>query len=556
MVDAPVEVAGSRGRLGRVRRPSGEPPPLPRHLERWDWIRLALSAGVIVVYVVLLKSQTSRLWLDKVDHELMEPIVDGRTKTLTSIARDLEDLASGWAIHILRWTAFALLVLSRRFRHLLVLIFALALTAFVANGLVDLFKRERPLGVEIIGSWNGYSHPSLPIVALASTLCGYALVIAPPGRIRRLTEIVCGLAISLAAVSRVYLGADHPSDVIFGTLLTVTLVALVFRLLAPEEAFPVAYRRGRTAHLDLDEARREGIRTGIWEQLGIGVEEIKPFGLAGSAGSTPMRLTTSGEPRVRLFAKLYASNHVRSDRWYKLGREILYGRLEDESSFSTVRRLVQYEDYVMRVMRDAEVPVVQTHGIVEITPEREYVLVTDFLEGGREIGDPDVEVDDQIIDEALSAVRAMWDGGVAHRDIKPSNVMVREGHATLIDVAFGQIRPSAWREAVDLANMMLVLALKTDAERVYRRACELFNPQEIAEAFAATKGITVPTQLRSAMRADERDLIQEFRDLAPPHPPIAIQRWTLRRLGLMTATLAVGLAFTGIVLANLFRVPA
>jgi len=33
-------------------------------------------------------------------------------------------------------------------------------------------------------------------------------------------------------------------------------------------------------------------------------------------------------------------NHVRADRWYKLGRTILYGTLEDEKAYSSVRRLV------------------------------------------------------------------------------------------------------------------------------------------------------------------------------------------------------------------------
>jgi len=31
-------------------------------------------------------------------------------------------------------------------------------------------------------------------------------------------------------------------------------------------------------------------------------------------------------------------SHVRADRWYKIGRTILYGRLEDEAPFQTVRR--------------------------------------------------------------------------------------------------------------------------------------------------------------------------------------------------------------------------
>ena len=81
----------------------------------------------------------------------------------------------------------------------------------------------------------------------------------------------------------------------------------------------------------------------------------------------------------------------------------------------------------------------------------------------------------------------------------------------MIDVAFAQVRPSPWRQAVDLANMMLVLAVRTDAERVYRRALRYFTPDEIAEAFAAARGIASPTQLRTVMKQDGRDLVAQFR---------------------------------------------
>ena len=54
-------------------------------------------------------------------------------------------------------------------------------------------------------------------------------------------------------------------------------------------------------------------------------------------------------------------------------------------------------------------------------------------------------------------------------------MLVRDGQLLLIDVAFAQVRPSPWREAVDLANMMLVLAVCTDAERVYARALPLLH---------------------------------------------------------------------------------
>jgi hypothetical protein len=44
------------------------------------------------------------------------------------------------------------------------------------------------------------------------------------------------------------------------------------------------------------------------------VEEVKPFGLAGSAGSTPLRIKVTGDPDSWLFGKLYAKTYLRSDR--------------------------------------------------------------------------------------------------------------------------------------------------------------------------------------------------------------------------------------------------
>ena len=296
------------------------------------------------------------------------------------------------------------------------------------------------------------------------------------------------------------------------------------------------YRRGRTAHVDVTGRRGAAIRQAVQDQLGLTVSEIRPVGLASSAGSTPLRLTVEGNPDPYLFAKLYTRGHVRADRWYKLWRSILYGVLEDEHPFSSVRQLTQYEDYALRLLRDAGVRTAAPHGIVEITPEREYLLVTEFFAGAVEIGEADV--DDGVIDQGLLLIRTLWDAGVAHRDIKPGNLMVGDGQLLLIDVFFCQVRPSPWRQAVDLGNMMLVLAVRSDPARVYRRALRYFTPDELAEAFAATRGVASPTQLRAFMKRDPRDLLGDFRALAPPRQPIGLQRWGTRRVVLAVAMLA------------------
>jgi hypothetical protein len=87
-----------------------------------------------------------------------------------------------------------------------------------------------------------------------------------------------------------------------------------------------------------------------------------------------------------------------------------------------------------------------------------------------------------------------------------------------------------------------VLATRSSCEQVYARARLQFNDDEIAEAFAATSGITMPSQLRKAMRDQGRDLHAEFLKLLPRwYPPVAIQRWSVRRVGLMAGVLLLAL---------------
>jgi serine/threonine protein kinase len=170
----------------------------------------------------------------------------------------------------------------------------------------------------------------------------------------------------------------------------------------------------------------------------------------------------------------------------------------------------------------------------------------EFFDGAVEITDADV--DERVIRSGLWVVRKLWDAGVAHRDIKPSNVLVRDDDVLLIDVAFAAVRPTPWRQAVDLANMLLTLALRSTPELVYEEATRVFAPEDIAEAFAATRSVTIPSQLRGLLKADGRDLPAAFRRLAPPRSPVRVQLWSARRIAVTLAAAAVvALASYGIV---------
>jgi tRNA A-37 threonylcarbamoyl transferase component Bud32 len=546
----PVGLPGLR-RTSRRRRPSGKPPPLPREygLSGRLW---TVAIVALIVFVVLLFTVPIGDWFDHGENRFLIWLSGIRTGWLTSVARFLAGIGAEWPNRIARWGVIVALVLFKRWRHLFVFISTVLVVTWLVAVMQQAVPRARPLGVRIIGSWHEFSFPSATVAAAAITLIGVLYTVLPAGNPRRVGKWVAWALLTLLVVANWYLAVDHPFDDLVAVVLGVALPLLAYRTFLPNSVFPVSFRKGRAAHLDLEGARGAAIHQALAEQLGLEVVDVKPFGLRGSGGSTPMRIKVAGDPDQVLFGKLYAKTHLRADRWYKLGRTILYGSLEDEKAYASVRRLVQYEDYVLRVVHDAGLPGARSFGFVEITPNAEYLLVTEFLEGSVEF--TDAEVDEAIVDEALLTIRRMWDAGVAHRDVKPANIMVQNGRVVLIDLAFGELRPSPWRQAVDLANMMIVLGLRTDPDLVYARAIEIFTPDELGEAFAATRSVTIPSQSRSMMRRQRKegnDILRRYRELAPPRQPIAIQRWSFQRIALTVGVLFGALILWALLLANL-----
>jgi tRNA A-37 threonylcarbamoyl transferase component Bud32/membrane-associated phospholipid phosphatase len=469
--------------------------------------------------------------------------------------------APGGSLNALLWGLLLALLALRRFRHLIVVVIVAQLVGFLTEGwLGAIAQRPRPFGVAIHAGWGGWALPSLQVTFFATALVMILYTLVPEGRWRNTGKWVATVLVALTALGRMALGADAPTDVLVGAAIGVTIPLLAFRRFIPSEVFPVSYRRGRAAHLDVGGARGAAIRRAVQDQLGVVVLDVEPFGQQFSASSTPLRLKVQGDPGATyLFGKLYAIGHLRADRWYKLGRELLYGRLEDEKPFNTVQRLVLHEDYALRLLRDRGLPVPKPVGSVELTPEREYLLVTEFLEGAKEISE--VEVDDTIIDDGLAIVRRLWEAGLAHRDIKPANLLVQGGHVRLIDTFLTEVHSSPWRQAVDLANMMLVLALRADPARVYQRALRQFTVEEITEAFAAKQGRAMPSQVRELLSdlrvARSVDLHAEFVRLLPTPPrPIRIQRWTARRVGLWAIVVALVAFFGSNIVGNIVNIEA
>jgi membrane-associated phospholipid phosphatase len=463
----------------RRRRPTGAAPPLPKQIGFTGAVWLLLVLAVVVTGCIWLRVDSGPL--DRFDAAITDAVISARMGWLDTLAEKVHTVGSRVGFAALGLLLVLATARFRRWRQLVLWMISLGIAGALLQGLELVALRPRPFGVQQLASWEGYATPSIPIGGVAVVAIGVVYMLVVPGRPRFWAKLGVAAAIAIAGLLRIYLGVDHFTDVLFGAIVGVAIPLAAFRAFAPNDLFPITYgARGKAAHLDVTGRRGDAIRTALQEQLGFTVHSIKPVGLEGSGGSTPLKLAVTdeqGQDRT-VFAKLYAKNHVRADRWYKLGRQMLYGRLEDETPFGTVRRFVEYEDYTLRLLGEYGFPTPAPLGIVEITPEREYLIAMDFFEDAVEIGE--AVVDEHIIEEGLAMIRRMWDVGLSHRDIKPANLMVQRGELKLIDVFFVQVRPSPWRQAVDLGNMMLVLALRSDAQTVYDIALRSFTPDELS----------------------------------------------------------------------------
>jgi membrane-associated phospholipid phosphatase len=201
----------------------------------------------------------------------------------------------------------ALLVL-RRWRHLLVWFVAVQLGSNLVVGLAMITRRPRPFGVDIQASWGGWALPSNQVAFLTAICMGVLYTLVPEGRWRNTGKWVAAGLITVVAVARMALGVDAPTDVLVGVGIGVTIPLLAYRWFTPNEVFPITYRRGRGAHLDVGGARGRAIRRGLADQFGLVATDIKPFGLSGrparprcgsrSRGIRPGSCSASCTPRV------------------------------------------------------------------------------------------------------------------------------------------------------------------------------------------------------------------------------------------------------------------
>jgi hypothetical protein len=250
---------------------------------------MAVYFGLTLIGVLLFNPLEHLV--DEIDSRILGVFTSLRTNAVVNVALGVNVLASSWAIRAIRWSTILTLIIFRRWRHLLVFVGSLIVLELLTYQLSLFLARPRPFGVTILGPWLGFSMPSRPLASLAISFLGALYTLVPQGRVRDAGKWAIGVVLGILIVARLILAIEEPSAAVFGAILGVAVGLTAFRVFLPNDIFPVTYRRGKSAHLDVSGARGEAILRAVADQLGEKVVAIKPIGLEGSGGSTPLRLT-------------------------------------------------------------------------------------------------------------------------------------------------------------------------------------------------------------------------------------------------------------------------
>src|SRR6185312_16603030 len=112
--------------------------------------------------------------------------------------------------------------------------------------------------------------------------------------------VAAGL-VALVSAARIALGVDAPTDVLVGVVIGVTIPLLAFRWFAPDEVSR-SCTGGAAAPIWTSAGHAGWPSAGPWRSSWAWPPgRSSPFGLASSAGSTPLRITVSDAPARQLF---------------------------------------------------------------------------------------------------------------------------------------------------------------------------------------------------------------------------------------------------------------
>jgi membrane-associated phospholipid phosphatase len=365
-----------------------------------------------------------------------------------------------------------------------------------ARWIKDQVGRERPADLLDGVQQRGHHDNGLGFVSgHAAVAVAIATMIAP--YLDRRLRWVAVLVAALVGVSRLYVGAHLPFDVIGGAALGWAAGSLVHLLLGAPGGRPSPERAAKALR-----------------QQGLKVTEVTPLG--GRDARRSARFQAVGPDGERLFAKVIPRERRDEDLLYRLWRMLFRRRAAPGRRGSgPPAQQVEREAFLGLLAASAGV---RTPRVVLAGPYGNGSgLLVQELVGGRSLEELDpAEVTDATLEALWEEVAKLHRAGMAHGDLARHSVVVDEaGEPWLVDFDHAAAVASERLRQADLVELAVSLTARLGAERALAGAVAAVGAGPLTAALAATDPRALTATTREEL-GDRPGLREELARLADP----------------------------------------
>ena len=444
---------------------------LPRH--PGDVVRLVAALAVLLVSIKLV----NRNHIDELEIDAFR-LVNDLPGVLYPLLWVIMQLGNVLAVPVLAGVA----ALTRRYRLAVNLAVAGFGCYFLAILVKNLVHRGRPSQYLPDVNLHGPAATGLGYISGHAAVAVALASVASPYLSRRARRVAWTLA-AVVCLSRVYVGAHWPLDVIGGAAVGFAVGAVVHLILGAPGGNPSAGR----------------VRRALADS-GFEPDEVVAQGRPDAPRSARfLATTTDGE---RLFVKFIPHERRDWDLAYRAWRRLARRAASDPGRFGSPSEQVEREAYMILLAGAAGVRVPRVL-LARPTGNGAGLLVMEYIPGAALAELPSEQLDDQLLAELWRQVGLLHAHRIAHHDLGGWSVVVDARHQPwLVDFDASEAMAGGLGLADDVAELLVSLAGVVGAERSLAGALAGLGPEVVGAALGQGEPSRLSMQTRDALRAD------------------------------------------------------